>query len=87
MQEVPSVAVKRRRHSNEAFSSLRIPDYKNFLRLHIERAGGLTIYPIGIEQVPRVWTAAVNPTSDKPQLVPGGNQQITVHLIEPPIQV
>ena len=76
-----------RRHSNEAFSSLRIPDYKNFLRLHIGRDGGLTIYPIGIERVPRVWTAAVNPTSDKPRLVPGGNQQIKVHLIESPIQV
>ncbi len=76
-----------RRHSNEAFSSLRIPDYKNFLRLHIGRDGGLTIYPVGIEQVPRVWTAAVNPTSDKPQLVPGGNQQVTVHLIESPIRV
>jgi hypothetical protein len=76
-----------RRHSNEAFSSLRIPDYKNFLRLHIARDGGLTIYPIGIEQVPRVWNAAVNASPCKPQLVPGMGQQIRVQLIEPPIQV
>ena len=76
-----------RRHSNEAFSSLRIPGYKNFLRLHVGRDGSLTIYPIGIERVPTSWTPAVNSSSHKPQLVPGGNQQIKVHLIESPIQV
>ena len=76
-----------RRHSNEAFSSLRIPDYKNFLRLHIGRDGALTIYPIGIDKVPRVWTAAANPNSHEPQLIPGGSQQIKVHLIESPIRV
>lgn len=42
------------RHSNEAFSSLRIEDYKNFLRLRIAKDGSLTIFPIGIERwVPR----------------------------------
>jgi hypothetical protein len=76
-----------RRHSNEVFSSLRIPDYKNFLRLHFGRDGGLTIYPVGIDQVPRVWTAAANPNSHEPQLIPGGNQRIKVHLIESPIRV
>ena len=40
-----------KRHWNEAFSSLRIPDYKNFLRMKIER-DRLTIYPIGVERVP-----------------------------------
>ncbi len=43
-----------RRHSNEAFSALGIQDWKNFLRLKIS-AGGLTIYPVGIDRVPRKW--------------------------------
>lgn len=43
------------RHANEAFSSLRIQDYKQWLRLHIDRAGTLTIHAIGIDRVPRRW--------------------------------
>ena len=43
------------RHSNEAFSALKIEDYKNFLRMHSDKSGGLTIYPIKIETVPRDW--------------------------------
>jgi len=43
------------RHDNEAFSALKIEDYKNFLRLHIDKSGALTIYPIKIERVPRDW--------------------------------
>ena len=40
-------------HQNEAFSALRIQDYKHFLRLHVTPAGDLEIYPIGIPKVPR----------------------------------
>jgi hypothetical protein len=43
------------RHSNEAFSSLRIQDYKQWLRLRIDSSGILTIYSIGIDRVPRRW--------------------------------
>ena len=39
------------RHANEAFSAMKIEDYKNFLRLHINAIGNLTIYPIKIEKV------------------------------------
>jgi hypothetical protein len=42
-----------RRHSTEAFSSLRIKDWKNFLRLHIAADGKLTIYAIGLRKVGR----------------------------------
>ena len=35
--------------------ALKIEDYKNFLRLHIDPDGVLTIYPIKIERVPRDW--------------------------------
>ena len=44
------------RHRNEAFSSLKIEDWKNFLRIHIDSEGALTIFPIGISRVPRRWT-------------------------------
>ena len=43
------------RHSNEAFSSLRIQDYKQWLRLCIDREGRLAIYAIGIDRVSRSW--------------------------------
>jgi hypothetical protein len=43
------------RHSNEAFSSLRIQDYKQWLRLCIDREGRLAIHAIGIDRVPRSW--------------------------------
>ena len=39
-------------HWNEAFSSLRIENYKGFLRLKIDLDGKLTVYPIVVEQVP-----------------------------------
>jgi hypothetical protein len=43
------------RHANEAFSSLRIQDYKQFLRLRIGRDGVLTLWCFGIDRVPRRW--------------------------------
>jgi hypothetical protein len=43
------------RHGNEAFSSLRIQDYKEWLRLKISADGALTIHAIGIDRVPRRW--------------------------------
>jgi hypothetical protein len=46
------------RHSNEAFSSLRIQDYKQWLRLRIDASGKLTIFTIAIDRVPRRWRAA-----------------------------
>jgi hypothetical protein len=43
------------RHGNEAFSSLRIQDFKQWLRLRIDASGGLTIHAIAIDRVPRRW--------------------------------
>lgn len=43
------------RHNDEAFSALKIQDYKNFLRLHISSDGDLTIFPVKIEKCPRNW--------------------------------
>jgi hypothetical protein len=36
-------------HHNEAFGSLRIADYKNFIRLRIDSDGVLTVFPVGLE--------------------------------------
>jgi hypothetical protein len=47
------------RHGNEAFSSLRIADYKHWLRLRIDAAGVLTIFAVAIDRVPRRWRAAM----------------------------
>jgi hypothetical protein len=41
------------RHGLEAFSSLRIQDYKHFLRLHVDARGRLEIFPIALRKVPR----------------------------------
>src|SRR6266850_792302 len=41
------------RHANEAFSALRNQDYKQFLRMRIDRLGRLSIFVVGIERVAR----------------------------------
>lgn len=43
------------RHSEQAFSSLRVQDHKSWLRLRIDKGGGLTLFGIGIDRVPRKW--------------------------------
>jgi hypothetical protein len=74
------------RHGNEAFSALRIQDWKSFLRLHIDPAGRLTIYPIGIRRVPRRWRAAGDPGGlDTSELLPDDRRWTPPALIEPPI--
>jgi hypothetical protein len=47
------------RHSTEAFSSLRIQDFKQWLRLRIDAAGTLSIYSIAIDRVPRRWRTTI----------------------------
>ncbi len=43
------------RHANEAFSSLRIQDYKQWVRFRVDAAGSLSLFSIGIDRVPRRW--------------------------------
>ncbi|HEX2573910.1 MAG TPA: calcineurin [Polyangia bacterium] len=68
------------RHVNESFSSLRIQDYKNFLRLHIDRAGRLTIFAVGLERVPRRWR--VDPSSGQSERLVPEDTPLSPHLIE-----
>jgi hypothetical protein len=73
------------RHSEEAFSGLRIEDYKHFLRLHIDRHGALTIWPLKIERVPRRWRTRRADEVQASRYVP--ETPIVTELIEPPIVV
>jgi len=63
------------RHSNEAFSSLKIADYKNFLRFQIDQQGQITLYAFGIDKVPRHY-------SNDPLPQPADARASGVHLIE-----
>ncbi len=42
-------------HPTEAFSSFRHSGFKNFLRIHIDREGNATIYPVGLKKVVKNW--------------------------------
>ena len=71
-----------KRHRNEAFSSLKVEDWKNFLRLRIDKGGTLTIFPIGIERVPRRWKPANLDDPGKPQWIPDDPRATAPRLIE-----
>ncbi len=71
-------------HSNEAYAPLHHMDQKNFLRLHIDGTGALTVYPIGVERVCRRWRFRPEGAPHEPWLVAGDGPP-PPHLIEPPI--
>jgi hypothetical protein len=73
------------RHGNEAFSSLSIEDWKNFIRLHIDEQGTLTIYPVGIRRVPRKWKEHNGETGPKLVPDPADGRATEAELIELPI--
>ncbi|MGE3510319.1 MAG: metallophosphoesterase [Vicinamibacterales bacterium] len=58
------------RHSNEAFSALRIDDFKHFVRLHIGGNGELRIFPMKIERVARAWRPVHGASATEAQLEP-----------------
>ncbi len=73
------------RHSNEAFSALRIEDFKHFVRLHINAEGVLRIFPFGIERVPRRWMPVAGARPDEAQLEPDDPRSTPPGSIEPAI--
>jgi hypothetical protein len=73
------------RHDQEAFSSLRIEDYKSWLRFHVTPDGALRIYPIGLRRVARRWRAATPADATPSLLVPDDPRATPPALIEPPI--
>jgi hypothetical protein len=54
------------RHSEQAFSALRIEDYKSWLRMKIDSRGDLSLYAMGIERVPR---SPADPRATAPHLI------------------
>ncbi len=73
------------RHSEEAFSGLRIEDFKHFLRLHVGADGRLTIWPVRIERVPRRWRPRAEGEATMSRVVP--DAPLVAELIEPPIRI
>ena len=74
-------------HGNESFSSVAAEDWKHFLRLQIGTDGLLTIFPIGLRQVPRAWKATASTDPSQPRLEPDGPIALNPELIETPIKV
>ena len=62
---------------------LGVEDWKNFIRMHINEQGDLTIYPIGIRRVPRKWKERGAGTG--PKLVSDDPRATNPELIERPI--
>jgi hypothetical protein len=74
-------------HINEAFLCQAIPDYKNFLRLHIDPSGALRVYPIGIESVCKKWILNPKAANGEPWFDPPAGVDLSQlpRLIEEPI--
>ncbi|MDP9019448.1 MAG: hypothetical protein M3N25_01370, partial [Actinomycetota bacterium] len=72
-------------HGNEVYAPLHHMDYKNFLRLHIDREGTLTVYPVGIDRVGRSWKLCPDAPAESPWFEPAGEEP-KPHLIEGPIR-
>jgi hypothetical protein len=77
------------RHSNDAFSAMRLGDYKNFLRMRIKN-DELVVYPIGLDAPPRRDGWMVNSRAEKgnqnePVIVP--RQPLEAQIIEGPIVI
>ena len=73
------------RHSEEAFSGLRMQDFKHFLRLHIDNTGKLTIHPIKVERVPRKWRDRKDDDTSPSTIQPA--EELVAERIEAPIAV
>jgi hypothetical protein len=82
-------------HRNDVFSVQSIIDYRNFLRMKIDRNGVLSIYPIGLRRVPRQWrarsplpaSATKRAGGQKDPSFQPGDERLTPHLIEAPLRV
>ncbi|MFQ5630113.1 MAG: metallophosphoesterase, partial [bacterium] len=74
-------------NSNEAFSCQYIADFKNFMRLHIDKNGELTVYPVGIERVCKEWELNKQAKDGESWFRPADGHTIVPRLIEKPIKI
>lgn len=65
-------------HFDEAFSSLRIANYKAFTRFHINRDGDLEVFTLAVDKVPKEWK--LDPDWDRELKQP---QQLSHHREHP----
>jgi hypothetical protein len=71
-------------HGNEAYAPLHHMDLKNFLRLHIDGDGALTVYSVGVDRVARKWRFCPEDEAHEPWLAPAGDEP-EARLIEAPL--
>ena len=74
-----------RRHAGEIYGALASTDYKNFLRMKIDRDERLVIYPVGIPRSSE-WRFEPSGGTDDPWFLPAGEAPAPL-LIEEPIVV
>ena len=74
-----------RTHDCEAFSSQHLIDYKSYVRLHIDRDGVLTLFPIKVERVVRNWRLRPEGRRDEPWFEP--DRPLQPELNERPVTI
>ena len=72
-------------HSDTGFSSLSIADYKNFLRLHFNKKGDLTVYPVGVRKVCKKWRFVKEAEAGESWFEPV--MDVQTHFIEDPVVI
>ena len=73
-------------HTNEVFAAQSIVNYRNFLRMHLDPEGTLTIFPIGLRQTPRKWRFSAERREHQPYYEPT-DRVLLPHLIEGPLRI
>ena len=70
---------------DESYSSLRIQDWKSFIRIRVSADGGLKIFPVGLRKVARSWRRVAG-DGGEPRLQP--EDEVTPPtLIEVPLEL
>jgi Calcineurin-like phosphoesterase len=70
-------------HTNEVFAGQGIRDYKNFLRIHLDSDGRLTIYPLGVDRICRRWD--LEESAAGPRFTPRGKQPRVAPIEQPQV--
>jgi hypothetical protein len=73
-----------RLNTNEVFSAQRLANYKNFLRLHVDKNGKLTVYPVGVTKISgrKNWRLNTNAAEGQSWFEPKKEDELKPHLIE-----
>ncbi len=75
-------------NSNELFAAQRNRHYKNFLRIHFDSAGGVTVYPVKVARTARNWRLRQRGEPHASWLVPDEpDAPLEAELIEEPFTI